>query len=115
MKPSSQHLTHDFPFWRGVTIWELLKILAGGLLASGVVGIVLGALVGQKMEGVAICMVIGMAYCGFFGPQKYGKLKEGKPVGYMVKHIRIFIENKINMKKTYTYYSGPWKDSKRVK
>lgn len=115
MKPSSQHLSHDFPCYRGVTLRELLIILIGGTALFSFIGMVVGLIIHHLALSLLVFTLTGMALCGIRGPSFVARLKEGKPQGYISKHIRIVLEQNIKVANTYRYYSGPWAQAKRIK
>lgn len=113
--PSSRHLTHDFPAYRGLSLRELFTII----LVSTALFFLLFLLVGFITGWVVACACLGIL-SGFICavsilPKPIASLKAGKPHGYLKKRVIIKLAALGVIQSPYLTYQGAWQKNARVR
>lgn len=112
--PSSRHLSHDFPAFKGLTLRELIVLV---LLTTGATTL-LFTLVGLffSIPGAFGCfgLVLGFIVGVSLMPKPISRLKAGKPHGYLIKKIRIKLARWGLIQPPYLAHVGLWHTSKRL-
>lgn len=111
--PSSRHLTHDFPAYKGLTLRELFVLVVTTTLATFLFSIIAGAFLGWPVLAGALGFIIGFVIAILVMPGPVSRLKAGKPQGYLVKKIRLSLSGMHLCKSPYTNHQGPWQKSRR--
>ncbi|KTC94863.1 TIGR03750 family conjugal transfer protein [Legionella feeleii] len=112
--PSSRHLSHDFPAYKGLTLRELMSLV---LLTTGA-ATALFTLIGffLSFPGASGCLglVLGFIIGVSLMPKPISRLKAGKPPGYLMKKARLKLAQWGLMQSPYLTHVGLWHTSKRV-
>ncbi|HBD7253194.1 TPA: TIGR03750 family conjugal transfer protein [Legionella pneumophila] len=112
--PSSRHLSHDFPAFKGLTLRELMVLVA---ITTGVMALVF-TIIGLffSFPGAFGCLglVLGFIVGVSLAPKPISRLKAGKPHGYLMKKIRIKLARWGLVRPPYLAHRGLWHTSKRL-
>jgi len=99
--PSSRHLSHDFPAYKGLSLRELLVIVV-------------------TTTGFSCCL---FSIVGFFTswmvaiallPKPIARFKAGKPHGYLMKTLTLTLVRFGLKQSPYLHYKGIWQRTKRL-
>ncbi len=107
-KPSSQYLSVAFPCFKGVTLPELFRLVGLSFVTSVTLSLVIGIVLGHVF---VITMVLGFFLGIFFSwlsPSLVAKRKEGKPHGYLIKQLSIWMSEKKLIKEPFLSVTGAW-------
>ena len=112
--PSSRHLSHDFPAYKGLTLRELAIIsLVTTIGITGLfvcVGFVFGWPVGLGCLGFVVGFIVSVSLM----PKPIAKRKAGKPHGYLTKTLVIQLARWGLKPSPYLKHIGVWQKSKRI-
>jgi len=114
MKCSSQYLSRNFPCFRGITLPEIYGVIIFCSIGSIVLGLCIGWVIGYKLISTGVVFVIGMVASINSGPKRLAKLKEGKPAGYVKKHLIMKAQSILPLNKIYRCYNGRWSRAKSI-
>jgi conjugative transfer region protein (TIGR03750 family) len=114
INPSSRHLSHDFPAFKGLTLRELGVLVVITTLAACCVSTVIGAAFGWPLLCGASGVILGFIVAIVIMPKMVSRLKAGKPQGYLLKKTRmVFVRLKI-IQSPYLNHKGHWQTVKRL-
>ena len=112
--PSSRHLSHDFPAYKGLTLRELMVLV---LCTTGVFCFVftfIGLFIGWAGALGCAGLVLGFIVAITLMPKSVSRLKAGKPHGYLMKKIRLKLARWGVIQSPYLTHHGLWHTSKRL-
>lgn len=112
--PSSRHLSHDFPAFKGLTLRELGVLVVFTTLVICILSSLAGALFGWPLLSGAAGMILGFVVSILVMPNPVSRIKAGKPQGYLVKKTRIMLAGYGLGKAPYLAHRGFWQKSKRL-
>lgn len=113
--PSSRHLSHDFPAYKGLTLRELLSIVmtttACTCLVFGIVGFMMNWMVAFTCLGFLFGFIVAITLL----PKPIARIKTGKPHGYLMKKLILKLVQ-IRLKKSpYMHYTGLWQRTSSIR
>ena len=113
--PSSRHLSHDFPAYKGLTLRELAVIVMvftslATVLFIGV-GLAIGFPVGMGCLGFLAGVIVGVAFL----PTPIARRKSGKPHGYLMKTLVMQLSRWKLKTSPYLHHVGRWQKSKHIR
>ena len=113
--PSSRHLSHDFPAYKGLTLRELLVIVisttTSTCLLFGVMGWITGWIIAFSCMGFLLGFIIAVTLL----PKPIARCKAGKPHGYLMKMLTLKIVSLRIKKSPYVHYIGQWRRTKQMR
>lgn len=112
--PSSRHLSHDFPAYKGLTLRELLSIVVTTTILTCIFFIVIGLMTGWVVALACIGFLLGFIVAITFLPKPIARFKSGKPNGYLKKTLTIKLSSLRLKKSPYVQHTGLWQKSKRI-
>ena len=113
--PSSRHLSHDFPAYKGLTLRELFIIVITTTMFSCLVFGVVGFMLGWVVAFVCAGFLIGFVMAVTLLPKPIARFKQGKPHGHLIKTITLTLV-KFQLKKSpYCYHVGLWQRVKHIR
>lgn len=113
-QPSSRHLSHDFPAWKGLSLRELFWIV---IITTPIVTLVFNALgffIGFPIASGCLGFIVGFILAITLWPKCIADLKAGKPYGYVMKQ---FIQMMVRLRLKHSpwiHYRGRWNKNKTV-
>ncbi len=112
--PSSRHLSHDFPAYKGLTLRELMVLVAITTAVMTLTFLIIGLLF--RFPGAFGCtgFVLGFIVGVSFAPKPISRLKAGKPYGYLKKRVRINLASWGFVRPPYLAHVGLWHTLKRL-
>lgn len=113
-QPSSRHLSHDFPAFKGLSLRELFVLV---LITTGVIFCVftfIGLCIGFPGAFGCIGLVLGFIAGIALMPKPVARMKAGKPYGYLMKNILIQCARLGLIRMPYITHRGFWNTSKRI-
>lgn len=112
--PSSRHLSHDFPAYKGLTLRELMVLVLCTTCVSCLVFTLIGFFLGWAGAFGCLGLVLGFIVAVSLMPKPISRLKAGKPHGYLMKKIRIKLARWGLIQLPYLAHVGLWHTSKRL-
>lgn len=113
-QPSSRHLSHDFPAWKGLSLRELFWIVITTTPVTTLFFILSGAMAGYPLAAGCIGFVIGFILSITVWPKKVASIKAGKPYGYVTKKtIQWMVRLRFKLS-PWIHYQGQWQTNKSV-
>ena len=112
--PSSRHLSHDFPAYKGLTLRELLVLVVITTSVAFCISTFIGFFLGWPGAFGCLGLVLGFIVAVSLMPKPVSRLKVGKPHGYLVKNIRIKLAQLGLIQSPYLTHRGLWHTSKRL-
>lgn len=113
-KPSSRHLSHDFPAWKGLSLRELFWIVITTTPTITLIFMLLGGVLGFPLAASCIGFVIGFILSITLWPKAIARIKTGKPYGYVMKKT---IQGMVRLglkKSPWIHYQGRWQKNKSL-
>lgn len=112
--PSSRHLTHDYAAYKGLSLRELFWLVLSASVIDSLGLTLVGAYFGFPLAffclGFFLGFIAGITVC----PKQLARLKAGKPAGFLLKKIWIFLAHWGIKHTPYCHYQGLWQKSKKV-
>ena len=112
--PSSRHLSHDFPAYKGLTLRELFVIVSTTTVFTcclfSAVGFFTGWMVAFACSGFLIGFIVAITLL----PKPIARFKAGKPHGYLMKSLTLTLVRCRLKQSPYLHYIGLWQRSKHV-
>ena len=113
-QPSSCHLSHDFPAWKGLSLRELFGIVVTTTPLAALLFLFLGSLIGFPVASGCIGFIVGFILAITLWPKCIARIKTGKPYGYVTKRtIQILVHLRLKHS-PWMYYQGQWNKNKSV-
>ncbi len=113
--PSSRHLSHDFPTYKGLTLRELMlstAVTTGSfLLVFVVIGFLLNCPVALGCVGFLSGFIVSLTLI----PKPLARLKEGKPPNQLQKLAWQRLAAVRLVKSPWIYHTGPWQKTRSVR
>ena len=112
--PSSRHLSHDFPAYKGLTLRELFVIAVSTTVITCLFFIVIGFMTGWVVALACIGFLVGFIVAITLLPKPIARFKSGKPYGYL-KKTWTFKLVRFGLKKSpYVTHTGLWQKTRRI-
>ncbi len=112
--PSSRHLSHDFPAYKGLTLRELFIIVVTTSVSTCGLFIIVGLMTGWTVALACIGFLLGFIIAISFLPKPIARFKAGKPHGYLTKALTLKLVEFRLKKSPYINYKGRWLRTKRI-
>jgi conjugative transfer region protein (TIGR03750 family) len=112
--PSSRHLSHDFPAYKGLTLRELFVLVLVSTSAVCSSCLLIGLFVGFPGALGCVGLVLGFTLAVSIVPGPISRLKVGKPHGYLLKKLKIKGARLGILSSPYLEHQGHWTTSKRI-
>jgi len=112
--PSSRHLSHDFPAYKGLTLRELFAIVVTTTVISCFLFIVIGLMTGWVVALACIGFFLGFIVAITLLPKPIARFKSGKPHGYLKKAWTLKLVRLRLKTSPYVQHSGLWQKAKKV-
>ena len=112
--PSSRHLSHDFPAYKGLTLRELFVIVVTTTLFTCCLFIAVGIFTGWVVALACIGFLVGFIVAITVLPKPIARFKAGKPHGYLMKTLTLMLVRFRLKQSPYLHYKGLWQRSKHV-
>ena len=113
-QPSSRHLSHDYPAWKGLSLRELFWIVMTTTPAATMFFILVGALIGFPIALGCRGFVLGFILSITVWPKLIARLKTGKPHGHVLKKTLLLMVRLGLKHSPWTHYQGRWNKNKTV-
>lgn len=113
-QPSSRHLSHDFPAWKGLSLRELFWIVITTTPATTLFFILLGAMVEFTLAFGCVGFMIGFILSITVWPKGIARIKAGKPYGYVMKKTIQWMVRLRLKHSPWIYYHGRWQKNKSI-
>ncbi|STX28437.1 conjugative transfer region protein [Legionella beliardensis] len=113
-QPSSRHLSHDFPAWKGLSLRELFWIVITTTPITTLIFILLGITVRFPLAFGCIGFVIGFILSITVWPKGIARIKAGKPYGYLMKQTIHWLVRLRLKHSPWIHYQGQWQKNKSV-
>ena len=114
-KPSSRHLSHDFPAWNGLSLRELFWLVMAATILNTVVFLLIGLVLGYPVILGCMGFLLGFVLAITVYPKIQARLKAGKPHGHLRKKIILGLTRMGVMKSPWMHYTGPWRKSRTLR
>lgn len=112
--PSSRHLSHDFPAWKGLSLRELFLLVISATSINTLLFICVGFVLGYPLiigcMGFLISFILSISVYS----KIMARLKSGKPHGYLFKKCILGLCHMGVMKSPWLNYHGTWQTTRRV-
>ena len=115
MLPSSRHLSHDFKAYMELTLRELFFISVISTVATTLLFTLIGFWMRCAVAMGSFGFLLGFIIATTILPKPIARFKSGKPHGFIVKKIRLFLASLRLKKSPFLYYTGTWQKSKRLR
>ena len=112
--PSSRHLSHDFPAYKGLTLRELGAIVAFFTTITSLLFIGIGIAIDFPVAMGCLGFLAGFIVAICFLPKPIALLKAGKPHGYLTKRFILLLSRWGLVKSPYVHHVGAWTKSKSL-
>lgn len=113
-QPSSRHLSHDFPAWKGLSLRELFWIVVTTTPLSILMFTLLGCLIGFPIASGCVGFMVGFILAITVWPKSIARIKAGKPYGYVTKKaIQVLVRLRLKHS-PWVHYQGQWNKNKSV-
>ena len=112
--PSSRHLSHDFPAYKGLTLKELFIIVMTTTISTCGLFILVGWMTGWTVALACIGFLLGFIIAITCLPKPIARFKAGKPHGYLSKSLTLKLARLKLKKSPYLNIIGPWTRCKRI-
>ena len=113
-QPSSRHLSHDFPAWKGLSLRELFWIVVTTTPLATMVFIMLGCLIDFPIASGCVGFIVGFILAITVWPKWIARIKAGKPYGYVTKKaIQLLVRLRLKHS-PWIHYQGQWNKNKSV-
>ncbi len=112
--PSSRHLSHDFPAYKGLTLRELAGISIATTIMTTVLFIGVGLMTGWVVGLGCLGCLVGFIASVSLLPKPIARRKLGKPHGYLMKTVTIKLGQWGVKPSPYLKHTGVWQKSKRI-
>ena len=113
-QPSSRHLSHDFPAWKGLSLKELFWIVITTTPVTALCFVLLGGLAGFPLAAGCIGFVVGFILSITVWPKAIARVKAGKPYGYVMKQtIQMMVRLRLKHS-PWMHYQGRWQKNKSL-
>jgi len=114
LKPSSRHLSHDFPAWKGLSLRELFWIVVSSTPITAIFFAISGIWFGYPLVMGCIGFLVGFILAITVIPKLVAKLKSGKPHGYLKKKMLLSLAKIGLLQSPWCHYQGIWRKSRTV-
>lgn len=112
--PSSRHLSHDFPAYKGLTLRELFVLVLISTSTVCAACILIGMCFGFPGAFGCVGLILGFTLAVSIVPKPISQLKVGKPHGFLLKKVKIKLARVGILPSPYLEYQGHWSTSKRI-
>lgn len=112
--PSSRHLSHDFPAYKGLTLRELFAIVVTTTLGTCCMFTLAGLMTGWTVALTCIGFLLGFIVAITLLPKPIARLKAQKPHGYLTKTLTLKLVQLRLKKSPYLQHTGLWSRTKRM-
>lgn len=112
--PSSRHLSHDFPAFKGLTLRELFVLVVFTTLVTCILSALAGAIIGWPLLSGGAGMILGFVISILVLPNPVSRMKAGKPSGYLMKKTRIMLAGYGLGNSPYLAHTGFWQKARRL-
>lgn len=113
--PSSRHLSHDFPAYKGLTLRELFVIVITTTVSFCLLLGVIGLMTGWSLAFACIGFLLGFIIAVSVLPKPIARLKAGKPHGYLMKIIKLKLASFHIIQSPYFHFVGFWSNRKTIR
>lgn len=113
-KPSSRHLSHDFPAWHGLSLRELFWLVVSTTLLNTLLFLVLGFCLGYPVVFGCMGFLVGFIVAITVYPKILARMKRGKPHGYLMKKLVLALSRLGVMKSPWVKHFGTWRTSRTL-
>jgi conjugative transfer region protein (TIGR03750 family) len=112
--PSSRHLSHDFPAYKGLTLRELFVLIVSTTMLTCGLFTLIGFMTRWVVAFACLGFLIGFIVAITLLPTPLARFKAGKPHGYL-KKTGVLMLVRFRLKQSpYIHYTGLWRRSKHV-
>ena len=112
--PSSRHLSHDFPAYKGLTLRELAGITLVTTISTTVLFVGVGFALGWPVGFGCLGLIVGFIVSVSLVPKPMARRKAGKPHGYLMKILTLTLVRFRLKQSPYLHYKGLWNRCKHV-
>ncbi|HBI22031.1 MAG TPA: TIGR03750 family conjugal transfer protein [Legionella sp.] len=112
--PSSRHLSHDFPAYKGLTLRELFVIVVTATVFTCCLFSAVGLMTSWVVAFACIGFLVGFIVAITLLPKPIACLKAGKPHGYLMKVLTLTLVRFRLKQSPYLHYTGLWNRCKHV-
>ena len=112
--PSSRHLSHDFPAWKGFSLRELFILVLCATSINTLCFVLLGLMLGYPLIIGCLGFLFSFILSITVYPKLLARLKQGKPHGYLFKACLLGLSHLGLMKSPWLHYQGTWHTKKRL-
>lgn len=113
-QPSSRHLSHDFPAWKGLSLRELFWIVITITPTTALLCVFLGSMAGFPLASGCIGFILGFILSITVWPKSIARIKAGKPYGYLMKKtIQLMVQLRLKHS-PWMKYQGRWQKNRSV-
>ena len=112
--PSSRHLSHDFPAYKGLTLRELFTIVVTTIAITCFFFIIIGLITGWVVALACIGFLLGFIVAITLLPKPIAQIKAGKPYGYLKKAMVLKLVRLGLKKSPYMQHKGLWLKNRRI-
>ncbi len=112
--PSSRHLSHDFPAWKGLSLRELFLLVILSTSINTLAFVLLGLMLDYPLIIGCMGFLISFILSITVYPKILARLKKGKPHGFLYKKGLLGLSRLGLMKSPWLHYQGTWHTKKRV-
>lgn len=113
-RPSSRHLSHDFPAWKGLSLRELFWIVVSTTPVCTVFFTFLGVFIGAPLALSCSGLLIGFILAITVWPKGVARFKKGKPYGYVMKQCMQWMVRLRLKQSPWIHYQGLWQKNKSI-
>jgi conjugative transfer region protein (TIGR03750 family) len=112
--PSSRHLSHDFPAWKGLSLRELFWLVITSTSINTLVFLGLGFMCGYPLIMGCMGFLISFILSITVYPKILARLKLGKPHGHLFKIWVLGLSHLGLMKSPWIKVQGTWRTTRRI-
>ena len=112
--PSSRHLSHDFPAYKGLTLRELAGITLVTTISTTVLFVGVGFALGWPVGFGCLGLIVGFIVSVSLVPKPMARRKAGKPHGYLMKTLTLQFARWGIKPSPYLKHIGVGQKSKRI-
>jgi conjugative transfer region protein (TIGR03750 family) len=113
--PSSRHLSHDFPAYKGLTLRDLFVIVTATTVCTCLLFSFVGLMTGWVVAFACFGFLLGFIVAVTLLPKPIARFKAGKPHGYLMKALTLKLVTLRLKKSPYMQHKGIWQRSKSIR
>lgn len=114
-QPSSRHLSHDFPAWKGLSLRELFWIVITTTPMTALIFTSVGYFLGFPLASGCLGFLLGFIFSITLWPKAIARIKANKPHAYVMKKSMLWLVRLRLKHSPWIHYQGRWQKNKSLR